>query len=387
MAAATERWGLHRRFALGVVNLVGTESSRLVLAFMFSTAFASMWLSNTATAVMMLPIASAVLTLVKRESPSQATSFGSALMLGVAYSASIGGVATLIGTPPNAIFAGALHTMVGQSIGFAEWMVVGVPVAIVMLLLAWILLVRVLHRVKGQLQGIAEHLKRERKTLGPWSKGEILTALVFAAAACSWILREPKEIGSITIPGIASFIPSVTDAGIAITAALLMFSLPLSFSKRRFVLDWECAERIPWGVLVLFGGGLALADAFSTSGLAAWIGGGLEALAGVPQVVMIASVCLLFIFLTELTSNTATASMGMPVLASLAKAIGADPLLLMATAAMASSMAFMLPVATPPNAIFFGSGALTAGQMIRAGIWLNFLGILVITLAMLLWQL
>jgi sodium-dependent dicarboxylate transporter 2/3/5 len=386
LAAATERWDLHRRFALAVIGVVGTAASRIVLAFMVATAFASMWISNTATAVMMLPIAAAVVRLALREKTAQARAFGTALMLGVAYSASIGGMATLIGTPPNAIFAGALETMTGRQMGFAEWLVVAGPVAIIMLIVCWFLLTRVLHRVRGKLGGVAEHLASERAALGGWSCGERITAIVFGLAAFAWIFRAPKSVGGIEIPGLSSLLPGLTDAGIAVCAAVFLFVIPVSMRKRRFTLDWETAERVPWGVLLLFGGGLALAAAFDSSGLAQWLGGRLEGLGGVPSLALIAAVALLFIFLTELTSNTATATMGMPVMASVSAAVGSEPVYLMATAAISSSLAFMLPVATPPNAILYGSGAITAGQMARAGIWLNLIGAVVISGAMLLWM-
>ena len=386
LAAATERWDLHRRFAFAVISVVGTGASRIVLAFMIATAFASMWLSNTATAVMMLPIAAAVVRLAHEEDAAQARVFGMSLMLGVAYSASIGGIATLIGTPPNAIFAGALQTMTGREMGFAEWLGVAGPVAVIMLIICWLLLVRGLFHVRGRLGGIAEHLASEREALGEWSWGEKITTTVFIFAALAWIFRAPKSVAGMELPGFSTVFPGITDAGIAVAAALLLFVVPVSIRKRRFTLDWKTAEKVPWGILLLFGGGLALAAAFDSSGLAQWLGGGLEKLGDVPDFVLVGVVALFFIFLTELTSNTATATMGMPVMASVAAGIGSDPVYLMATAAMASSLAFMLPVATPPNAIVYGSGAVTVGQMARAGIWLNLFGVLVITALMLLWM-
>ncbi|HKA57368.1 MAG TPA: SLC13 family permease, partial [Gemmatimonadales bacterium] len=205
-------------------------------------------------------------------------------------------------------------------------------------------------------------------------------------AAASWILREPKTVGPLEIPGLAQLFPGLSDAGIAIGAALLLFVCPVSFRERCFALDWESAARIPWGVLILFGGGLALADAFTSSGLAEWIGQRLEGLRGAPTVVVIGAIALLFVLLTELTSNTATAAMAMPIMASLAPAVGMSPLALMATAALGSALGFMLPVGTPPNALAYGTGAVTSREMARAGVWMDLASAIVITLAVLLWM-
>jgi len=375
LAAATERWDLHRRLALTVVATVGGSARRVVLAFMLATAVVSMWISNTATAAMMLPIGAAVVGMAG----GARGAFGSALMLGLAYSASIGGAATLIGTPPNAILAGAASQLLGRTVGFAEWMAVGVPVALLMLFAAWLVLTRVVHRVSGPLPGIEGVIASERMALGAWSRGARVTAGVFALTALAWLLREPKTIGTLHVPGLADVLPGLSDAGIAIGAALVLFAFPLSLEERRFVLDWESATRIPWGVLLLFGGGLSLAAAIDGSGLARWIGERLSVLAGAPDAVVVGAVAVLFIFLTELTSNTATAAMGMPVMAALAPALGVEALTLMSAAALAASLAFMLPVATPPNAMVFGTGGVTAGEMARAGIWLNLIGAGVIT--------
>lgn len=386
LAAASERWGLHRRLALGVIAMVGTEAPRVVLAMMLATAFVSMWISNTATAAMMLPITLALIELARREAPERAKPFGVALMLGMAYSASIGGVATLIGTPPMGIFAAAAKTVAGRAIGFAEWMAVGLPIAAAMLLVCWLLLVRVLYRLHGPLGGVARLLEEERAALGPWSTGQKAVVAVLAATALAWVFREPKTIGGVTIPGLATLFPGVSDAGLAIAAALLLFVLPVARGERRFALDWQTASGIPWEVLILFGGGLALAAAFETSGLAAWLGSRLEALHSAPPLLVAGGVTLFFVFLTELTSNTATAAMAMPLVASLAPALGTEPLGLMAAAALGSSFGFMLPVGTPPNALAYGSGAVTAAEMRRAGFWLDLAGVVVITGAVLVWR-
>jgi sodium-dependent dicarboxylate transporter 2/3/5 len=383
IAAALEQWGLHLRIALSIVHVVGTSPRRLVLGFMIATAFLSMWISNTATAAMMLPIAVAlgeVLQPTDRSSGADSR-FGIALMLGVAYSASIGGVATLIGTPPNAILAGAASELLGVEIGFLEWMVVGVPLAIVLLPLAWFLLVGILYP-PGDVTGDAHVvLEARRVALGPASRGEKIVAAVFALTAAAWIMRSPKVIGDLTIPGIQTFAPQVTDSTIAMTSAVALFLIPVRWREGRFALSWSRAREIPWGVLILFGGGLSLARAMDVSGLAGWIGGSVADMAGVPTVIVVLVVAALFVFLTEITSNTATSTMAMPIMAGVAGGLAANPLTLMSAAALAASMAFMLPVATPPNAIVFGSGYLTIGRMARAGFWLNLMAIGAITAA------
>lgn len=384
LAVAMEHHGLHRRIALAIVAAVGTGPRRIVLGFMVATAFLSMWISNTATAAMMLPIGIAVAGLFGvRESddePGTGGALGVALMLGIAYASSIGGVATLIGTPPNAVLAGAAEELLGVEVGFGRWMLVGVPVAALMLPLTWFLLVSVLHP-PGEVRGDAAHLLAvERTGLGRRSRGETIVAVVFVLTALAWILREPKALGSLALPGIATWLPEVRDSTIAMAGAMLLFLIPLDLRRGRFTLEWPVARRIPWGVLVLFGGGLSLARAMDRSGLAAWIGGGVESLSNVPPIVLFLVVATLFVFLTEVTSNTATATMAMPIMAGAAMGLGEPALPFMATAAMAASMAFMLPVATPPNAIVFGSGLLSIQQMVKAGFWLNLISIVIVTL-------
>ncbi len=381
LAVTMERWGLHKRIALRIMAWVGTSPNRLVLGFMLATAFLSMWISNTATAAMMLPIALAVGELFRPRDHEGPYDFGIALMLGVAFAASIGGIATLIGTPPNAVLAGAVSEMFDRQIGFLEWMAVGFPVAAVMLPLAWIALTRFLHP-PGKLSGdAASIIAAERAKLGAASRGEKITGLVFGLTAAAWVLRSPKEFGSVTIPGIQSWAPAVSDSTIAIAAAMVLFLLPVDLKRGEFALDWKTAKRIPWGVLVLFGGGLSLARAMDRSGLAAWIGGAVAGLGAIPTVLIVAFVVALFALLTEFTSNTATATMAMPIMAGAARGVGVEPVMLMTSAALATSMAFMLPVATPPNAIVFSSGYLTISQMFRAGIVLDILAVGVITAA------
>ena len=385
LAAASERWGLHRRLAFGTIALVGVSAPRVVLAVMVATAFVSMWISNTATAALMLPLTVAIVDLARREAPEQATTFAPVLVLGMAYAASIGGVATLIGTPPTAIFAGAARVTLGRPIGFAEWLTVGLPVALLLLVACWLLLVRGVFRVRGPLGGLATLIERERARLGSWSFGERVTLAVLVATALAWVLREPKAIGAVRVPGLTDAWPGLSDAGIAIVAALVLFVLPTSRTAREFALDWPSAARIPWDVLLLFGGGLALAGAFDDSGLAPWLAQRLGVLGGLPPIVAIAGVTLFFVLLTELTSNTATAAMAMPIVAAVAPAIGAHPVPLMAAAALGSAMGFMLPVGTPPNALAFGTGAVSAAEMRRAGLWLDLIGVVVITAVVAIW--
>ena len=387
LAATLERWNLHKRFALTAVRIAGTDAARVLLAFMLASAFLSMWISNTATAVMMLPIATAVTSGIGRSAEGSAAPHRGlpiALLLGVAYGCSIGGVATLIGTPPNAIFAGTARRLLDIDVGFGQWMVVGLMVSIPMLVGCWFLLIR-LCGVKGHVAELDVMLEREGAKLGAITGAEKYILSVFVMTALAWIFRAPKVLGNVRIPGLADLVPGLTDTGIAIGAALLLFVIPLPRSRFGVALNWESAKKVPWGILLLFGGGLALAAGFAESGPTQWIGGRLQGLQGSPTLVIYFATAALFIFLTELTSNTATAALGMPLVAGAAGGLGVDPLPLMAVAAMASSMAFMLPVATPPNAIVFGSGRLQVSDMIRAGWWLNVLAIFVITFAVALW--
>jgi sodium-dependent dicarboxylate transporter 2/3/5 len=383
IAMAMERWGLHRRIALGIMSFIGTSPKRLILGFMVATAFLSMWISNTATATMMLPIAMAVAEVFRPKDldpETQPYHFGIALMLGIAYAASIGGVATLIGTPPNAVMAAAAEELLDTQIGFVEWMAVGLPVAAFTLPIAWLVLVNFLHQ-PGEVSGdAASVIHDEQSAQGRMSRGEKSVAIVFFLAAISWVLRSPKELGAVTIPGIETFAPGVRDSTIAMVAAVILFLIPVNWRKGEFAMNWTAARKMPWGVLILFGGGLSLARAMDQTGLAAWIGGGVGALGALPQVVLLALVATLFVFLTEVTSNTATATMAMPIMAGVAAGLGYPAITLMATAALSASMAFMLPVATPPNAIVFSSEYLTIPRMARAGFWMNIIAIAVITL-------
>ena len=364
IATALESCGLHKRLAIAILSVVGTRPANLILGFMMATAFISMWVSNTATVVMMLPMATSVIALARRSDPknSHVNAFEVALLLGLAYGASIGGLGTLIGTPPNALLAAFLSESYGIQIGFGEWMLLGVPVVVVALPFTWLLLTRWLHNVGTEpVAGGAAMLHQERAALGRPSRGEWIVGIITLATAIAWVFR----------PMIERTIPALSDTGIAMVGAMLMFIVPLTWKPLRFALTWQQAERLPWAVLILFGGGLSLAAGIQDSGLAEWIGNALGALAGWPTLGVVFVVTAVVIFLTELTSNTATAAAFLPIVASLAVGIGADPMLLAIPTALAASCAFMLPVATPPNAIVYGTGRLNIPQMARAGLWLN----------------
>jgi sodium-dependent dicarboxylate transporter 2/3/5 len=372
VALAMERWNLHRRIALSVVRVMGVQPHRLVLGFMIATAFLSMWVSNTATAVMMTPIALSVIHLVRPEGEyghGQPVDFNFAisLMLAVAYAASIGGLGTLIGTPPNALLAGFMLESYEVEIGFAQWMLVGVPLVVVSLPVTWVVLTRFVYPIRlRELPGGRETIEVEYRKLGRISRAEKTVAVVFGMTALLWIVR----------PLLEEIIPGLNDGAIAIAAALALFLLPVGGG--RMAMNWETAEELPWGVLLLFGGGLSLAAAVQGSGLAEWIGGSVGGLDW-PVLAMILFIGAVIIFLTELTSNTATAAAFLPLVASVAIGLGQNPFLLAIPAALAASCAFMMPVATPPNAIVFGSGLVTVPQMARAGVWLNILFLILIT--------
>ena len=390
IALSMERWGLHRRFAFGALRLVGTNPHRVVFGFMAATAFMSMWVSNTATTIMMLPIALSVIDLVLRrvggktigetESFSEGAghNFALCLLLGIAYAASIGGIGTLIGTPPNLFLASYIETHLGREISFVRWMGIGLPLVIVFIPIVWFLVTRVLYPIRiGDIEGGRALITDGYRKLGPMKRGEWTTLVVFIVAATSWILR--PLLTKIVIAGVHP-LAGLTDPGIAMIAALSLFVIPVDAKKRVFAMDWETAVKLPWGILVLFGGGLSLAAAISANGVGDFIGNQVAALGVLPGVVLVLVVTAMMIFLTELTSNTATTATLVPILAAIAPGLGLSPYVLIVPAAVAASCAFMLPVATPPNAIVFGSGYVRIAQMARAGLWLNFLGILLVTI-------
>lgn len=378
IAAAIEKWQLHRRIALHTINLVGTSPKRIVLGFMLATAFLSCWISNTAAAMMMVTIGISVLHQLASDktalTPDEAIphNFGTALMLGIAYASSIGGVATLIGTPPNAILAGIVEKRYGIEIGFAQWMEFAAPLALVMLLATWYYLTHITFRGDvHDLPGSKVVIRKQLAMLGAMSSQEHRVLAVFLLVVAAWLFRGMLDI---------KLLADVTDSSVAITGALLMFVIPADWRKGEFLLDWKTAVRIPWDIIILFGGGFALAAAFGVSGLTVWLGNQLSFLHGSGVVVVTMSVVFLVIFLTEVTSNTATASLMLPIMGGFALATDVPPLPLMAGAALAASFAFMLPVATPPNAIVFWSRQVTIPQMARAGLWMNLFGAVLITL-------
>lgn len=395
IALAMQRWGLHRRIALLTILAVGTKPVRVIGGFMLATAFLSMWVSNTATTVMMLPIGLSVLALVLGRSEDAprgeevpeggesgaeeltgrgASNFAVCLMLGIAYAASIGSLATLIGTPPNLFMAGFLEETYDISIGFGEWMLVGLPLAAVFLLIAWVVLTRFVYPPEiDQISGGRELIRGELRETGPTSRGEKVVLAVFVLTALAWITREPLTNAFPLLGGL-------DDAGIAIIAAVVLFALPIDWRNGVFALDWETARQLPWGVLLLFGGGLSLANAVTETGVDKWIGGLIAGLKGVPVLLLVAVVAVSILLLTELTSNTATAATFLPIVAGAAIGLNLNPLVFVVPAALAASCAFMMPVATPPNAIVFGSGHITIVQMVRAGVWLNLIGAILVTL-------
>ena len=370
LGLAMQRWNLHRRIALLTLKAMGDQPKRQIAGFMLATAFLSMWVSNTATAIMMLPIGLSVVAMMDNSNPEGVRKYATALLLAIAYSASIGGIATLIGTPPNALLAAYLSENQGISVGFAQWMVLGVPVTLVMLMLTWWWLTRRDFGI-GQASDSGQMIRDELAKLGVMSRGERLVAVVFVITATAWIFRPLLS---------ASLMPWLSDTGIAIAAAIAMFLIPVDTRERTFVLDWDSANKLPWGVLLLFGGGLAMAGVISSSGLAEWIAGSLGVAGVLPTIVMMVIVASVIIFLTEVTSNTATAAAFLPLLGALAMAQEVSPLLLTVPAAIAASCAFMMPVATPPNAIVFSSGHMQISDMIKAGFALNLMGIVVVTL-------
>ena len=377
VAYAMQRWNLHRRIALNVLQHVGGNGRSLVGGFMVASAVISMWVMNTSTTMMMLPIAVSIIGVIHTSVESLDSRgkdhFQYALLLGVAYGATIGGMATLVGTAPNALLAAFMDETYGIQIDFARWMMVGLPLSALMLPLAWLVLTRVIFKVdfKTSSEGKAT-LRRLKEELGPISIPERRVAIVFVLMAVAWVSRPAL----VTIPGLAG----LDDSGIAIAGAMLLFIIPSGVQSDPVLLRWTYAERLPWGVLLLFGGGLTLASAVSRTGLAEWLGASLQLVGALPLAVVVIIAAALIIFLTELTSNTATTATFLPVVGAIAIESGFDPIVLTVPITFAASCAFMLPVATPPNAIVFGSGMLTIPKMARAGLLLNIIGIFLVSL-------
>lgn len=409
LALAMEKWNLHRRIALLTLLLVGTKPRALVAGFMLASAALSMWISNTATAVMMLPIGLTVVTLAierlkgadgdSAPAPSPANdkrsitaradaagigNFAACLMLGLAYGASIGGTGTLIGTPPNAFLAQFLSDAYGLRIGFGEWMLVGVPFALTFIAIAWFLLTFVVFPVRlREIPGGRALLRDELARLGPMSRAEWTVFLVFLCAATGWMTRSFLAQWD-WFAGVFPAIAFVTDEVIAVAAGLALFAIPVDAKRGVFALDWETAVRLPWGVLLLFGGGLSLAAAVTSTGLDRAIGAGVAGLGHVPLWLLIPLIIAAIVFLSEVASNTAIAAAFLPILGGVAVGIDVHPMLLCVPAALAATCAFMMPVGTPPNAIVYGSGHVRMAQMVKAGIWLNLVSVALISLATLL---
>jgi sodium-dependent dicarboxylate transporter 2/3/5 len=377
MALALERWNLHRRIALAILDRTGTDGRRLIGGFMFVCAGLSMWMTNTSTTMMLLPIVLSVIAVIHDNVPDLSeknrNNFRIAMLLGLAYSASIGGLATLVGTPPNALLIGYLADNYGLEISFARWMTVGIPVTFVMLPIAWVVLTRLMYPVNVPASdAVKDHLHELREQLGPMTTPEKRVAVIFVLVILSWMLRRPltEFIG----------IKGVTDPGIVMTAAVLLFVMPSGSKTQAQLMSWHDARRLPWGVLILFGGGLSLAAAVSNTGLALWLGESLAPLNAWGLAVLVVASVALVIFLTELTSNLATTATLLPVMGAIAVQAGLPPLMLTVPITIAASCAFMLPVATPPNAIVFATGEITIPQMVRAGFALNLIGVVIVTI-------
>lgn len=384
VALAMQRWNLHKRIALFILLRFSHKPAFILLGFMASTAFLSMWISNTATAMMMVPIAlSVVIDMEKRTGSGQMSQrFGVGMLLGIAYSASIGGIATLVGTPPNLSFARiyAISFPEAPPPGFADWFFFAFPVAVILLFITWGLLS--LMWLRGAMPTNKTLVRDEYRALGPMGPEERSVLIIFSLLALMWLSRADIDLGIVVLPGWDRLFAQpglLNDGVVAIFFGITLFLLPAQNGGR--IMEWKTAEGIPWGIILLFGGGFALAKGFMESGLSTWIGQELGGLGNIPSWSLVASISGSITFLTELTSNTATAEMILPILAALSTSIGVHPMLLMVPATLSSSFAFMMPVATPPNAIIFGTDRIRVIDMVKTGLWLNLIGIVVVTLA------
>ena len=388
---AIERWGLDRRIAFSILRLVGARPGAIVGGFMAVTAFLSMWVSNTACAAMMVPIALSVIDLVLRTRTGAGLeesngipqdrvperNFATGLLLCVAYAASIGGLATLIGSPPNGIAARYIEQTFGKTVTFLDWAMIGVPFTLVFLPITWLLVTRVLFRADlGEIEGGRQYFSEQHRKLGPLGVGEKIVLVVFAVTAVLWIAN--PVLRGVTIGGTRP-LAALSDAGIAMLAALALFVIPVDLSTGTRAMNWATAKKLPWGVLMLFGGGLALAGAIEANGVSRFLGNASRGLAGLPPLVVLLAIVTMTVFLSELTSNTAQVATTLPVLGAMAPAIGMNSYALIIACTLGSSCAFMMPVGTPPNAIVFGTGLVRLPQMMRAGYWLNLVGIVAIT--------
>ncbi len=395
LGCAMERWHLHRRLALLVMLKVGTSPPKLLAGILLATALLSMWVSNTAAAIMMLPIAAGVVRIAQKsstpdlsesssEGPGRAAkNFGVASMLAVAYGASIGGVATLVGTPPNGVCAAFISKTYQDTLTFSEWIKLGVPVMLVTLPICWALLLLMFPTRNLNIQGASDLLKREHESLGKTSTGEWLVIAVFSLASLAWIFR-PQLVQLFNLTkqtADGKTISLLTDAGIAITASLLMFLIPVKPREGVMLLDWRTARTIPWGVLLLFGGGLTLAAAVEANGVDKVVASLFAGLHGMHPLIVVLIVTAAAMFISEIGSNTAVATVLLPIVATAAPAIGVHPYMLIFAVTLAVSLAFMMPSGTPPNALVFSSGYLRVPQMVRAGFFLNLACVVIITTA------
>ena len=388
IALTMQRWNLHRRIALYIIRIIGGGANLIILGFMVSAAFLSMWISNTATAVMMVPIGLAIiLQMEERFEKNDTHNFTISLMLGIAYACSLGGIATLVGTPPNLAFVRIFSILFpsAEPIAFGSWFLMAFPITVIMVFIVWLILTQLIFRVSPRIRVDRSLIEKEYHELGPMSYEERVVLGLFASTAALWVFRKKLEIGSFSIPGWSQLLPYpelIDDGTVALFMALLLFLIPTRSPDARSdrLTGPGVIKELPWNIVLLFGGGFALAKGFQQSGLATLLGSQFAGLSGVPPMGMTATVCTGLTFLTELTSNTATTDMVLPILASAATELKVHPLLLMIPATLSASFAFMMPAATPPNAIIFGSGRVRIIEMARTGIFINLIGILVITL-------
>jgi len=385
IALSMERWGLHKRIALKIITMFGGSPVSIIIGFMIASALLSMWISNTATTIMMLPIALAIIFKMENEFGAEKVhNFSITLLIGIAYSCTIGGLGTLVGTVPNLAFVKILKILFPEApeIGFGQWMMLGIPISVLMLIISAFLLTKIYFKVDKALKIDKGFIREEYEKLGPLSFEEKTISIIFALTAFLWIFRSDLNLGLITIPGWSNLLPYstfVNDGTVAMTMAFILFIIP-SKKENTTLLDNNVFNKIPWGIILLFGGGFALANGFSNTGLSTFIGEQLTGMKSLSHIFIIMATAATISFLTELTSNTATTQMILPILASVAIAMGMNPLLLMLTATLSASMAFMLPVATPPNTIIFASSRIKVTEMVKTGFALNLLGVIIVSL-------
>jgi sodium-dependent dicarboxylate transporter 2/3/5 len=389
IALTMEHWNLHKRIALFIIRIIGGGPSRIVLGFMVAAAFLSMWISNTATAIMMLPIGMAIISKMEAEFGVEEThKLTLGLMLGIAYACSVGGMATLVGTPPNLAFARifSITFPAAKPIAFGTWFIMALPLSGVLVAVIWGILTKILYRVPAHVTIDKSIVDKEYKDLGPMSFEERAVLLIFSLTAVLWVFRKDLILGFVSIPGWSNLIPYpklIDDGTVALVMAMLVFFIPTRSAgadSPTLMAGEKIIDNLPWGIVILFGGGFALAKGFQSTGLSTLIGQNFAGIGQLHPIVMVLIICTVMTFLTEVTSNTATTQMILPILASVAVDIKIDPLLLMIPATLAASCAFMMPIATPPNAIVFGSGRIKIAEMAKTGLIINLIGVILITL-------